>query len=232
VVASGLAGLICADHDVEAQELESLLEKTPIAPCAFPPDVLILDAPPGGGNVIPRLQSAYPGIPVIGWVRAAGSEPSLNALEMGAVGILQDHSSSRDILACVASVLDGSIWAPPWIAQALISSRQCKLTRREGQLIKLVSQGLCNKEIASALTISVGTVKVYISRLFDKLDVSDRYELALLVLRQGGSGQARLRGQPVSPTKEECPRFGIRSKNFHKAPERRKCDLGGSRLAS
>ena len=48
------------------------------------------------------------------------------------------------------------------------------LTRREGQLVSLLSQGLKNKEIATALTISEGTVKVYLSRLFQKLGVKDQ----------------------------------------------------------
>jgi DNA-binding NarL/FixJ family response regulator len=101
-----------------------------------------------------------------------------------------DNSSAADIHACVDAVLHGGIWVPPCIAQAVVSSRRCRLTRREAQLVSLVSQGMSNKDIAFSLGISVGTVKVYLSRLFDKLEVSDRYELALVGLRQAGSAHA------------------------------------------
>ena len=74
-----------------------------------------------------------------------------------------------------------------------MSARRYSLTRREGQLVSLLSQGLKNKEIATALTISEGTVKVYLSRLFQKLGVKDRFELALYGLKNltpgGGTGK-------------------------------------------
>ena len=64
-----------------------------------------------------------------------------------------------------------------------MTARRYSLTRREGQLVTLLSQGLKNKEIATALSISEGTVKVYLSRLFQKLGVKDRFELALYGLK-------------------------------------------------
>jgi DNA-binding CsgD family transcriptional regulator len=57
------------------------------------------------------------------------------------------------------------------------------LTPREGQLVSLVADGLKNKEIAEELCISEGTVRVYMSTLFRKLGVKDRYELALYGLK-------------------------------------------------
>ena len=56
------------------------------------------------------------------------------------------------------------------------------LSRREGQLITLLSQGLKNKEIAFTLKITEGTVKVYLSHLFQKVGVKDRFELAVFGL--------------------------------------------------
>jgi DNA-binding CsgD family transcriptional regulator len=72
------------------------------------------------------------------------------------------------------------------------------LTKRESQLVSLLSQGLKNKEIATTLTISEGTVKVYLSRLFQKVGVKDRFELALYGLRnlQNMSGEAPALNSP------------------------------------
>jgi DNA-binding NarL/FixJ family response regulator len=113
--------------------------------------------------------------------------------------VILDTSGPADVLACIESVLKGTAWVPPAIARAAVSTRQCKLTRREGELLSLVATGLSNKEIAYSLGIAVGTVKVYLCRLFTKLGVSDRYELALLALRQanGRSGVAGAGAQAV-----------------------------------
>lgn len=145
--------------------------------------IVVLDIEAGATELIRRMQSTMPGVPVIVWQRSGASEPSLNALESGARGVLHDSSRASDIRACMESVNEGHVWVPQSVTQAVLNYRRCRLSRREGQLLNLVSQGLRNKEIAYQLRISEGTVKVYFSRLFDKLGVSDRYELALLGLR-------------------------------------------------
>jgi DNA-binding NarL/FixJ family response regulator len=135
--------------------------------------------------------------PVIIWERAEALESALNAMALGAQGVLLDSSSPDDLLECLDTVLDGATWMPPAIAQAAALTRQCKLTRREADLVNLIALGRSNKDIASSLGISVGTVKVYLYRLFDKIGVEDRYELALVALRQAGSGAAlRTSGRP------------------------------------
>src|SRR5450432_2214071 len=69
-----------------------------------------------------------------------------------------------------------------------MSASRYSQTRSEGQLVTLLAQGLKNKEIATALNISEGTVKVYLSRLFQKLGVKDRFELALYGLKNLAPG--------------------------------------------
>ena len=53
-------------------------------------------------------------------------------------------------------------------------TRAIRLSRREGQLVSLLAQGLKNKEIATCLDITEGTVKVYLSKLFQKVGAKDR----------------------------------------------------------
>ncbi len=92
------------------------------------------------------------------------------------------------------------MWFEKALTDSIMSARRYSLTRREGQLVSLLSQGLKNKEIATALTISEGTVKVYLSRLFQKLGVKDRFELALYGLKNltpgGGSMEHTQHGNP------------------------------------
>jgi DNA-binding NarL/FixJ family response regulator len=129
-------------------------------------------------------------VPIAIWERVDASEPALNALSLGAQGVLLDTSSPADVMSCLKAIAGGGVWVPPSIAHAALVSRQCKVSKREGELMNLIACGLSNKEMAYRLGITVGTVKVYLSRLFDKLGVSDRYELALLALRQAGSSDA------------------------------------------
>lgn len=175
-----IAGIDYRCEIVPSGETESRLAR--IAAPEFT-GIVVLDIEAGVPELIRRIQATLPGVPVIAWQRSGASEPSLNALESGARGVLHDSSKAEDIRTCLGSVSEGHVWVPQSITQAVLNYRRCRLSRREGQLLNLVSQGLRNKEIAYQLRISEGTVKVYFSRLFDKLGVSDRYELALLGLR-------------------------------------------------
>jgi DNA-binding NarL/FixJ family response regulator len=205
MMALGLSQALMHCYELEIAGLDSL------AAPMLPADVLILDAPAEGAGVIVRMRSVAPNVPIVVWQRGSASEPALNALGAGAHAVLLDSSSRAELHECLEAVLKGNIWVPPSIAQAVVASRRCNLTRREGQLLNLVSQGMSNKELAFALSITVGTVKVYLSRLFDKLEVSDRYELALLGLRQGGAvnaGPAHAQHRSV-PLEADAP--GIKS---------------------
>jgi DNA-binding CsgD family transcriptional regulator len=75
------------------------------------------------------------------------------------------------------------MWFEKGVTQGLLNGRTVKLSKREGELVSLLSQGLKNKEIATALSISEATVKVYLSKLFAKVGAKDRFELALFGLR-------------------------------------------------
>jgi DNA-binding NarL/FixJ family response regulator len=150
---------------------------------AVAPDSVILDTETSVPQLMRRIGKGLPTVPVIVWQRANATEASLHALELGACGILHDSSTAADITTCLTTVQEGHVWVPRSVAQASLDFRRYRLSPREWQAMKLVSQGYCNKEIAYSMGITEGTTKVYLSRMFDKLEVSDRYELALLGLR-------------------------------------------------
>ena len=106
-------------------------------------------------------------------------------LESGVHGLLRKSLPPDMILKCVRKVHSGELWIEQPLIQALLTGRAVRISRREGQLIALVSQGLRNKEIASAMAITEGSVKVYLSRLFVKIGAKDRRDLALLGLKNG-----------------------------------------------
>jgi DNA-binding NarL/FixJ family response regulator len=102
---------------------------------------------------------------------------------MGVRGVLRKTLSPELLAKCLNKVSEGELWFDKALTASFLSAKMVTLTKRESQLVGLLSQGLKNKEIATTLTISEGTVKVYLSRLFQKVGVKDRFELALYGLR-------------------------------------------------
>jgi DNA-binding NarL/FixJ family response regulator len=87
------------------------------------------------------------------------------------------------IVKCLQRVHQGEFWFEKALTDSFLLSTCIPLTKREGQLVLLLSQGMKNKEIATELLITEGTVKVYLSKLFQKVGVKDRFELALYGLK-------------------------------------------------
>jgi DNA-binding CsgD family transcriptional regulator len=119
---------------------------------------------------------------------------------------------------CLQKVNAGELWFEKALTDSFLCARRVALTQREGQLVSLLSQGLKNKEIATMLTISEGTVKVYLSRLFQKVGVKDRFELALFGLKNLTTGQLPVgeKGQRLGPG--AMP--GLRSLVLERSPDR------------
>lgn len=128
------------------------------------------------------------------------------AFEAGAVAYcLKDIKFAR-LLQIIQLVAEGGIWLDSMISDNLISmisfiSKQTEfiypdgpkdnfaanieLTLREQQILKLITEGLNNKDIAEKLSLSVYTVKNHVSNIISKLAVSDRTQAAILALKEG-----------------------------------------------
>ena len=122
----------------------------------------------------------------------SSTEFASQAIGLGVRGILRKNLPVELLVKCLLKVAAGEFWVEKALSDRLLSTRQVVLTPRERQIAGLVMQGLKNKEIAFSLGITEGTVKVYLSRLFQKVGVKDRFELALfamehLSIRQGGT---------------------------------------------
>ena len=99
--------------------------------------------------------------------------------------LLKDSSKS-DILHAIREVARGRRYISPSVAASLVNgSLLQQLTARERQILRLVCQGASNKEIASSLIISEGTVKSHVNGIMNKMNVSNRTEAALAAERRG-----------------------------------------------
>lgn len=116
----------------------------------------------------------------------------LRAIEMGADGYVLKDSGSAELVNAIQIVMDGESYIQPDMIPMLNSKMVVRnsdkekiknLTKRELEVLVLVSEGMFNKEIADQLSISERTVKNHISSIFKKIDVSDRTQAAVFAIR-------------------------------------------------
>lgn len=120
----------------------------------------------------------------------------LEALRVGAAGYVLKDASRREVVDAVRQVLGGESPLDPKLSAQLIrrlasrtrdtsAAHGDELTHREVEVLRLVAEGKTNAEIAASLFISVGTVKVHVERIIDKLGVSDRTQAAVRAVELG-----------------------------------------------
>ncbi|MGA9464627.1 MAG: response regulator transcription factor [Terracidiphilus sp.] len=113
-------------------------------------------------------------------------EEIYRAVKAGARGYLSKNAPREEIIAAIEEVVAGGTYFPEHMLE-WISDRKDRssLSGREIEILEMVSKGLTNKEIASALQISHYTVRNHINHITAKLQVSDRTEAATVAMRQG-----------------------------------------------
>ena len=142
-----------------------------------------------GPEVVELIRAAVPGAPIL--VISAEDQPAIisDAIARGAQGYLPKSSSGEALRAAVASVLEGTVYLPPYISPTFdrtfdhgqgeySAPRVVPLTSRQGEVLIRLAKGLSNKEIAEALKLSLSTVRVHVSAVFDRLDVENRTQAA------------------------------------------------------
>ena len=128
-------------------------------------------------------RSQFPDCRILLWAGDVSVQVAHSAYELGLRGIVRKSTQPDMLIRCLRAVADGELWYERRTMQALHETKIVTLTPREGQLLTLVGQGLSNKEIATELSLTEGTIKFYMSRLFKKMGVGDRFELALYGLK-------------------------------------------------
>lgn len=148
------------------------------------PDLLLLNLTPGLDlEIFARLHQEAPECRIVLWTRHSSEEFAHRAMELGVRGILPRTCSTELLIKCLRKVHAGELWFDRQLTANHLNCHKVVLTPRQAQLAQMVTEGLKNKQIADALSISEGAVKVYLSHLFEKLGTKDRLELAQLVAR-------------------------------------------------
>lgn len=152
------------------------------------PDVLLLD-----GDIFRDLQRNFMinnkiKILLAGNVtRYSGSDGLMaDLISRGVVGILPSVSDSHLLKRAVKAISSGELWLDRKMMRNILLSRngEVRLTKTEQAVASFICQGYRNKEIAKRLNISEQTVKAHCNRIYKKVGVSDRLQLAIYIYRQ------------------------------------------------
>ncbi|MGO9895779.1 MAG: response regulator transcription factor [Bryobacteraceae bacterium] len=183
------------------------------------PDLVLMDLTPEVTfAVLSDMKHAMMSSKIVLWVNNISTELAFQAMGLGVRGILRKTLPTDLQVKCLQKVQAGELWFEKALTDSFLCARRVALTQREGQLVSLLSQGLKNKEIATTLMISEGTVKVYLSRLFQKVGVKDRFELALFGLKNLTTGQLPIAEKGHRAGASPMP--GLRSLVLEKPMER------------
>lgn len=159
------------------------------------PDILLLDINMPKKNGIEVLEYIKQNkIPVKVLILTVHNEVEylLKAVDIGIDGYLLKDSSYNELKEAIDVVISGNTYIQPSLLPALNESMEdyaldkekieC-LTKRELDVLRLISEGCSNKKISDELTISERTVKNHISHIFRKIDVEDRTQAAVFAIR-------------------------------------------------
>ena len=159
------------------------------------PDVLLLDINmpnKNGIDVLQEIRNKKMDLKVLILTVHNEVEYLLKAVDIGVDGYLLKDSESSELKKAISAVLDGESYIQSTLVPALNSRLVARdvdkekiesLTKRELEVLIQVANGMFNKEIALALSISERTVKNHISNIFKKIEVADRTQAAVFAIR-------------------------------------------------
>jgi DNA-binding NarL/FixJ family response regulator len=165
----------------------------------LPADLVLMDlrmADLDGLTATRAIKQEYPGTSVLIVTVSEDPDYLLEALKVGAAGYVLKDASRQEVVAAVRQVLNGESPVDVKLATRLLkrlageakgpaAAPAEELTPREREVLGLVAEGKTNAEIAQALFLSVGTVKIHVEHIIAKLGVSDRTQAAVRALELG-----------------------------------------------
>jgi len=195
VVREGLAAVLEQQSEFaivgEVSSAEAAIERATLVA----PDIVLLDLElPGmsGVEAIPHLLRAAPGAKVIVFTAYDTDERVFGAIHAGAKGYLLKGAPASELASAITAVARGASALDPRVASKVLArvvtprtGGVAGLTAREREVLRHVSDGRSNKEIAKALTITERTVKYHVASIFNKLGADNRAQAVALAARRG-----------------------------------------------
>ncbi len=166
-----------------------------------PIDVIIMDLGLPGMNGIEatqKIRSRKKDVKIIMLTSHNDEKEVISSLKAGANAYCSKEINPQRLISVVQSVADGAAWFDPSIAHIVLkassqaqlqeenpaeNAKKYDLTARESQILKLMTEGYSNMEIAQILVISINTTKAHVANILQKLEVDDRLQAALKALK-------------------------------------------------
>jgi len=199
IVRRGLKALLATEKDMavvgEAENGAEAVEKA----AALAPDVILMDIVMpelDGIEATRRVTAERPETRVLVLTSFAADDKVFPAVKAGALGYLLKDSSPDQLLEAIRQVHRGEPSLEPSIARKVLQELSHPgggagkptadpLTARELEVLRLISQGLSNKEIASKIFVAEWTVRSHVSNILGKLHLASRTQAALYALKSG-----------------------------------------------
>jgi DNA-binding NarL/FixJ family response regulator len=199
LVCEGLKGILSTDAELKivgiVNDGAEALEKIP----ACQPDLVLMDLKMpvmNGVQATRQIRQQYPYIEVLVLTTYDADEWVFDAIRAGARGYLLKDTPRDRLIAAIKEAAAGKTPVDPGVAGKLFAhvnqqiavpdtAITSQLSEREKEVLGLLGKGLSNAEIAERVYLSEGTVRNYVSSIFEKLGVEDRTQAAVLAIRCG-----------------------------------------------
>jgi DNA-binding NarL/FixJ family response regulator len=193
IVRHGLSAYLAAQPDIaivgEAASGEEALNRA----TDWQADVIVMDVlMPGGIDGIEttrRLKRLLPQTQIVILSGYADDARIIGALRAGAITYVEKDSQPEQLLEAVRGAAQGKAVFEPSLMQRVVQAQTMQhgdaLTEREGDVLRLLAEGLTNAEIAARLSVSEETVKTHVASILRKLGLAHRTLAAIYALRHG-----------------------------------------------
>jgi DNA-binding NarL/FixJ family response regulator len=210
---AGLRKVFALEDDIRVVGQAETLSQAQSAVKKFSSDVMIFEAALAQNPVeaVADLLRQNPQVRIVVVTQASDEEMTLELFRRGAHGIVSREVEPEFLVDCLRKVAAGETWLDPqgtrWVMEAYRNQNnrpsgarsKVQLTPKETLIVSCVTQGMKNKEIALRVGTTEQVVKNYLRKVYDKLGVADRLELALYCLNHHVVDNTKVPPLPVSP---------------------------------
>jgi DNA-binding NarL/FixJ family response regulator len=209
---AGLRKVFALEDDIRVVGQAETLAQTQSAVAKFSADVLIFEAAltPNPVEAVANLLRQTPRLLIVVVTPGADQDLTLELFRRGAHGIVSREVEPERLVECLRKVVAGETWLDSqgmrWVMDAYRNQNnrptgsrpKVQLTPKEMLIVSCVTQGMKNKEIALRVGTTEQVVKNYLRKVYDKLGVADRLELALYCLNHHVVDNTKVPPLPVS----------------------------------
>ena len=209
---AGLRKIFALEDDIRVVGQAETLTQTQSALSKFSSDILIFESAlvPNPVEAVLEIMRQHPNLKLVVVTPGADEEMTLELFRRGVHGILSREVEPEVMVTCLRKVASGESWLDSqgirWVLQAYRtqgtrsggSRPKVQLTPKESLIVSCVTQGMKNKEIALRVGTTEQVVKNYLRKVYDKLGVADRLELALYCLNHHVVDNTKIPPLPVT----------------------------------